>query len=62
MSTAQFNIAVVPFLQSARISLKIHNLFQLQIIDKLFKKQQTQVKIRFITFLCCSLASSAEII
>ena len=62
MSTAQLIITVVPFLQSARISIKIHNVFQLQIIDKVFKKQETQVKIRFITFLCCSLASSAETI
>ena len=50
MSTAQFIITVVQFLQSARISIKIHNVFQLQIIDKVFKNQQSQVKIRFTRF------------
>ena len=60
MSTAKFIITAVPFLQRARISIKTHNVFKLRIIDKVFKKQQTQVKIHFITFLCRSLASSAE--
>ena len=60
MLTAQFIITVVRFLPSARISIKIHDVFQLQIIDKSFKKQQTHVKIRFTAFLCCSLASSDE--